>query len=657
MAKEICHVIFPGAFKPVHWGHVSLMLKYLESPVYDVKLTVVISKNPREGILAESSKWFLDMVFKNNKNVKIVIAPDPSPIKTVYDMICTKEYGDGTYALGSSSKGTDIRRSQDIVSQFEEDGKYYTPGVKVIYFPINPEPTMYTGRHDYYNNTPISSTTVRNDIRLDDFESFKSAYLPLLLDDFDYCSRITENDLKIYYYKVKNEILPVSKRQINSSLTESKVLQHSVFKSFNTLNEGGAAGHMSHPYDYHDFTFTDLKDLLRDLFTGKIEDVTEKLDGQNLFASVDEEGNTIFARNKSTLKNAPWYVGDIMHNPNWQNKPGVLHAFTNGALTIDKVFKNIPGRVNLFNISDISSGTKYRYWVNLEIIDTENFNVIPYAESKVSFHNFVKMEKEEGNEWKRTDINAEDNTEKLGILKAAIKKTDNTEFKAQVTPDIIIKNITGENNLLQKYIGQIDKIVAKADVTDSTTIEEYRKEMFSKYINELPELNWITGDVKTALLNRWVNNIKSPDIRTIAKTLTLSNGEYLNKDQYNIIREFELGKSKDFIIKKIMKPLDILFINVGNDILKMASGLSNTGHEDEVRKRLMNILSNIRKDIETSDNETAKQNLQMSLDRLKEVNNELNSTEGIVFRWRGRLMKLTGSFAPLNQILGLGGKR
>jgi hypothetical protein len=30
----------------------------------------------------------------------------------------------------------------------------------------------------------------------------------------------------------------------------------------------------------------------------------------------------------------------------------------------------------------------------------------------------------------------------------------------------------------------------------------------------------------------------------------------------------------------------------------------------------------------------------------------INSVEGIVFKYQGRLMKLTGSFAPLNQILG-----
>ena len=35
-----------------------------------------------------------------------------------------------------------------------------------------------------------------------------------------------------------------------------------------------------------------------------------------------------------------------------------------------------------------------------------------------------------------------------------------------------------------------------------------------------------------------------------------------------------------------------------------------------------------------------------------EDNTVINPTEGIVFSYKGKLMKLTGSFGPLNQILG-----
>ena len=42
-----------------------------------------------------------------------------------------------------------------------------------------------------------------------------------------------------------------------------------------------------------------------------------------------------------------------------------------------------------------------------------------------------------------------------------------------------------------------------------------------------------------------------------------------------------------------------------------------------------------------------------SLQRLNKLGNKLNAAEGIVFQYKGKLMKMTGSFSSLNQILGI----
>ena len=70
---EKCYVLFPGKFKPVHSGHVSLMSQYLESSKYDVDLTIIISRVSKEGLLPETSKWFLDNLFSKNRHVKVII--------------------------------------------------------------------------------------------------------------------------------------------------------------------------------------------------------------------------------------------------------------------------------------------------------------------------------------------------------------------------------------------------------------------------------------------------------------------------------------------------------------------------------------------------------------------------------------------------------
>ena len=657
MASKICHVLFPGAFKPVHYGHIALMNKYLNSKEYSVKLTVIISRSPREGISAETSKWFLEKVFRGNLNINIIISPDSSPVKTVYNMMCTKAFGDGIYAMGSSAKRNDIKKAEKIVDEFVEGGKYYTPGVEVIFFPINPTPITYLGRNDLYVDTPISSTIVRNDIRNGRYDMFRTAYIPLLQNP----RIISEDILKTYYEMISKEVLPIGKRSLNSSLKES--LLDNYFSENCVLNEGGAAGHMSHPYDYPELTFRDLKTLIHDLFAGSITDVTEKLDGQNLFASVDEHGNTIFARNEKTLKEQPWYLEDVMHNPKWIGTPSVQHAFTNAALTIDKIFKNIPKAVEFFNYDDKADGIRYRCWLNLEIIDTENFNVIPYADSKVSFHSFVvtcfdyseidKISKPEEDancpDWDKFNMDEEQNKEKMAVLQKAIDKTTRTVFKAQITPEVIFKKLQDGEVKAQKYYQYIDKLLDKVGMSDKLTIREYKTLQMIDYVTNSKELYWLDGEVLDAMLARWIDG-DNTNIKTISKTCKLSSGMLMTKEQYDALNKFDKDYVRD-AIKIIMKPLDTLFMRVGNEIISRMEGFANAGREKEIRAKLRNTLNDIKKGVEMFGDEKQKKKLEVNLARLKEVNDELNTTEGCVFKWHGKIFKLTGSFAPLNQAL------
>ena len=75
--------------------------------------------------------------------------------------------------------------------------------------------------------------------------------------------------MKIYYKFTDfiNEVL-----QVNS-------LENFVF-------EGGAAGHMMHPFDDHSLTFADFKRIVKSALQGGLdfeEAPTEKTDGQNVF--------------------------------------------------------------------------------------------------------------------------------------------------------------------------------------------------------------------------------------------------------------------------------------------------------------------------------------------------------------------------------------
>jgi hypothetical protein len=79
----------------------------------------------------------------------------------------------------------------------------------------------------------------------------------------------------------------------------------SIVEDLDLIVEGGAYGHMNHPFDDKNLTFGDLKKIITDGLGGNLnreDGVTEKLDGQNLMISW-KDGKLVTARNKGQLKN------------------------------------------------------------------------------------------------------------------------------------------------------------------------------------------------------------------------------------------------------------------------------------------------------------------------------------------------------------------
>ena len=115
------------------------------------------------------------------------------------------------------------------------------------------------------------------------------------------------------------------------------------------------------------------------------------------------------------------------------------------------------------------------------------------------------------------------------------------------------------------------------------------------------------------------------------------------------IKELESTKKS---LKRIVAPLDKFFLDFGNDVIKGCQGFVNPGVETKVIKDIKKKLSSAIKDVEESGDSNMMDKLEYLLVRLGD-STSLNSTEGIVFRYKGRVCKLTGSFAVVNQIVNI----
>lgn len=383
--------------------------------------------------------------------------------------------------------------------------------------------------------------------------------------------------------------------------------------------EGGASGHMMHVIDETDFTCQDLLDLIDDLFGGKISNATEKLDGTNIQASMNNKNEVVFIRNKGDLNSerGGMTIQDMVEK--WKDKPTVQKAFVSAGNTLEKIFKRIGSK--FFN-----PDPNTRLLVNCECIVSGTTNIMYYDDDQVDFHN-IWIYKKEGDEWKKDSVTKDG----LDVIQKAIEKDD----KAKLTPNVIIQVTKDSNRFANEYKKKVIDLFKSEGLGKDATIEDWKKKRFESIAPK-----WMTE--KDAFFNRWFNSDKSVNIRILKKSYPEHVDEIVSIDK------------KDYkkYVKDVIEPIDDLFLDMSNKVIELTSGLINDGVKDKAIINLKNEIEATKKLVDEKGTQEDKDKLRDQLLRLQKLGNKLNSTEGIVFTWKDRMMKMTGSFAAANAIIG-----
>lgn len=390
--------------------------------------------------------------------------------------------------------------------------------------------------------------------------------------------------------------------------------------------EGGAAGHMKHVYDYDELTLRDTKGIIRNLFSGKIEDITEKLDGMNIQCTMNDDGNVVFIRNKSDLNSEKGGMSADDMAAKWAGKEHVSNTYLTAADIITKVFKKIGKK--FFN-----PDKNTKIVANCECIVPGKTNILMYPNAQVDFHNlWVYTREDENSPWQKSEVTQDG----IGVLDKACQNVEG----AQLTPKVIIRVTEKSNELLTNYIKGIDAIFKEAGCSESSTIEDYKKARFEDICSK--RYQWILDSKvgKEALFNRWFNDDKSVKLTELKK---------IYKDNLDDLANIDYKK----LVSECMKPLDTFFSKLGNSIISLCDGMVNAGVESKVIDELSKDLEEVVAEVKSKGSAEMNDKLATQLNRLAELGNQLNASEGIVFKVGDKLMKCTGSFAALNQAINL----
>jgi len=626
-------VLYPGGFKPITGGHLDLVKRYLETEdVNEVRL--LIGPGVRNGITQDVA-YNIAKRLNKNPNVIIESVKWPSPVLTAYKEI--EEASPGVYTLASSIKGNDYKRVKEFVAN-HNNGKYAMPeSVSVIELSLDIEPKVYENRDDEFNNTPISASVLRNDIINDDYKNFKTNYPENTEDDirfvWDSLASIILNESMNNDYHYFLETTPLNKA-INESNSK-------VFKGI--VKEGGGAGHMLSPWENLDLKFGDIKNIINKSVSGRIENITEKLDGSNLMITI-KENEVYLARSTRHLKNKgaeaiKWdRVKETMH-PKLQDS--IKTAFQNAVNDLQVIL------IKLNNFSDIFQEGKR--WLNIELINPDVENIIPYNTYQLRIHDIREVD----DKGKIVKVFKDDkliNTFDNNIKKIQRSSELNNIHILSKTNSVKIKNLEnlsiGKNILLKELQ---TKLMDKLNLDDENTIADYLAVRLKVYLSKQSINN---KKLVKSLINRWAYGIKVPNIAQLLKPYDKNTQIKIRNLDKNI--DQEIGHYLDFIIN-IFSKLSII-------VLKNLEGIAANDQNEATEKIIHKAKEAIEKiktfnkthNINNTEDFIKKTNyLETQLRRIKGAGGLKAAAplEGIVFEYKGQVYKLTGIYLPILKIV------
>jgi hypothetical protein len=396
------------------------------------------------------------------------------------------------------------------------------------------------------------------------------------------------------------------------------------------ITEGGAYGHMNHPFDIRmNLSFGDLKNIVNNALDGKLGVVREKTDGQALAISW-KNNRLIAARNKGHLANAGANAMDIN---------GVAGKFGGrGGLTdaYNFAMKDLENAIRGLSQAQKDKIFKNgKCFVNLEVIWPTSVNVIPYNQALLVFHNAVEYN-DAGNAIAKVD-GAES---VLGGMIKQINAHVQSKYTIQGPPIVSLPKNKTLSSQKGKFNGMISKLQSEFGLTDKDGVADYHQAWWENFVDKSKKK--IKPLEKSGLVKRWAFDDKSFRIADITDETARNWADGIDKGAKVTIMSGNLRKFED------------IFLGVGAEVLSFMSSVL-TAQPDKALRSMQKELETTANQIMNGGTITQIKKLEKELSRLNAIGGfeKIVPSEGIVFQYKGNAYKLTGAFAPLNQILGI----
>lgn len=404
------------------------------------------------------------------------------------------------------------------------------------------------------------------------------------------------------------------------------------------LFEGGAFGHLAHPFEDLDMTFGQIKHMVDSILSGKVE-AYEKIDGQQI-SFTWKDGKLLGARNKSQIKEfgkgalTPEQMRDFIgRNP--AVPKNVINAFYLAMVDLQAALAKIaPATLqNLFQ-----EGKRF---MNTEVVAEETANVIPYYKDYLVFHGLIEYDVN-GAPIRQLDGSAQ----QLESAVNSVGGANQSKYQIKGPNKVVLKNFQELPKEKKELYAELKKL--QKSVPDTDTIQDQVADWWKTFILQAAkQIKYqIPNHVLDMLVARWGRRAKGAN--TIPKIVSQIDDERFKE----WLMDYDKTKY-EAQYDAIVKPYELFFLKLGAEVLGNASGFLSASPIKTISDLSHRIQQDAIKIKQSKDLGDVKR-LKTQLEKLEKIGrNKMVSAEGIVFSMNDKLYKLTGVFAPVNQILSI----
>lgn len=434
----------------------------------------------------------------------------------------------------------------------------------------------------------------------------------------EYIQALIENGyLKkdINVYNQNGEILFKSKKTNESfirSLIKEMILEN--------VSDGPEA-HILNFYEDLDMPLEELKEVIQALLEGNVENVEEKMDGQNLTFTVRDGKVETFSKGVTWKRLQSPGVKIEDYQEKYSHIPSVRDAFIRSHESLQEAVNQNPSvSERLFQDGKVV--------IEALTMIPENPNTIVYDSPTIRFVRPYALDPSLGGEYDQRAY------QEFVKIAESIK----TPVKLGTVPIIELKKILNAEEIAIKLQEKLSELMQRAGVDSSGTVGDVIEGLVKEKLRKkgLPE-----GVVQKAAIRIGRKN---------KQALSKKDAERFGPGVWEKIQEIESGPFLD----EAIIPLESILQRLATEVFRHAEFVlasNETKSGEDLRgfvKRVKNASANSKLLADPKQTEA----IRVALERIGDEEAFEKAVEGIVFRWKGKTRKLTGLFTPINKLRG-----